>query len=239
MSRRSRLTARPHLEQLDRRVVLSTALTPSQIESAYGLNAVTFSNGVKGTGAGQTIAIIDAFNDPNATSELATFDSKYGLPVANLNVITPAGGFQTTSRSNLIGWEEEEALDIEAAHLAAPGAKIDLIEAASDSTASLMAAVATANSTAGVTVVSMSWGGSDTTNETSLDSAFTHPGITYLAASGDNGNSPRATPEWPSDSPNVIAVGGTTLTVSTSASSASGHSRPAKSAWSGSRGWGE
>ncbi len=230
MSRRSRLTARPALERLDSRLVLSTltTLTPSQIQAAYGLNSVTFSsNGktVAGTGAGQTIAIIDAYNDPNAATELATFDAKYGLPAASLTVDNLG-----SARNTNAGWEEEEALDIEAAHLAAPGAKILLIEATSASTADLMAAVQVANTTPGVTVVSMSWGGSDTRTETMYDSDFTTPGITYLAASGDNG----AGAEWPADSPNVIGVGGTTLTVNTSSTGVV--TRGTEVAWSDSGG---
>ena len=223
MSRRSRLSARPHLESLDRRLVLS-AVTPAQIQAAYGLNAITFtSNGkaVAGNGTGQTIAIIDAYNDPNAAAELAKFDATYGLPAANLAVDNLGSAGNTNA-----GWAEEEALDIEAAHLAAPGAKILLIEAKSASVADLMAGVAAANSTAGVTVVSMSWGGSDSSSQLAYDSYFTHPGITYLAASGDSG----AGAEWPSDSPNVIAVGGTSLAVSSTGT------RTSEVAWSSSGG---
>jgi subtilase family serine protease len=218
MSRRSRLASRPSLERLDGRLVLS-AVTPAQIQAAYGLNAVT-SGGTTLTGAGQTIAIIDAYNDPNAATELAAFDARYGLPAASLTVDNLGSASNTNA-----GWEEEEALDIEAAHLAAPGAKILLIEARSASIADLMAAVNVANNTKGVTVVSMSWGGSDTSGETRYDSYFTHTGITYLASSGDSG----AGAEWPSDSPNVIAVGGTSLAATSSG-------RVLEVAWSGSGG---
>ncbi len=83
-----------------------------------------------------------------------------------------------------------------------------------------------ASSIPAVSVVSMSWGSSDFRGETSYDSTFNHAGITYLAASGDNG----AGTEWPSDSPYVIAVGGTTLAVSSTGSIV------AQSAWDGSGG---
>ncbi len=91
----------------------------------------------------------------------------------------------------------------------APGAAIDVIEAAPGNTnsqilANLITAVQTANTTPGVTVVSMSWGLNEFSNETSYDSYFTTPGITYIASSGDSG-----VVEWPSVSPNVLAVGGT------------------------------
>ena len=228
MSRRSRLSTRPTLERLDSRLVLS-AVTPTQIQAAYGLNAITFSsNGgtVTGNGAGQTIAIIDAYNDPNAAAELAAFDSRYGLPAASLSVVNLGSASNTDA-----GWAGEEALDIEAAHLAAPGAKVLLIEAKSASISDLMAAVAVANSTRGVSVVSMSWGGSDSNSQLAYDGYFTHTGITYLAASGDNGSGA----EWPSDSPNVIAVGGTSL-ATTAATRTIAATRATEVAWSSSGG---
>jgi subtilase family serine protease len=116
MSRRSRLAARPRFEILEERCVLST-LTPSQLNSAYGLNAITYSNGtVKGTGEGQTIAIVDAFNDPTIYSDLTAFDQKYGLPNLNLTTSpatnaassTAAGSFTAASlgSSTDAGWNE-------------------------------------------------------------------------------------------------------------------------------------
>ena len=107
MTRRSRLAARPRLEGLEIRAVLS-ALTPAQLTAAYGLNNVTFqSNGatVRGDGTGQTIAIIDVDHDANLARELATFDAKYGLAAANLAVKS----YTTTVDP---GWSEEEALDV-------------------------------------------------------------------------------------------------------------------------------
>ena len=81
MTRRSRLAIRPRLESLEVRAVL-TALTPAQLDAAYGLSSVNLSaNGttIKGNGAGQTIAIIDVYHDANIATELATFDVKYNL----------------------------------------------------------------------------------------------------------------------------------------------------------------
>ena len=124
---------------------------------------------------------------------------------------------QAGSQTNT-GWAQEESLDVEWAHAIAPGANIVVVEAAPGNTetqelTNLMTAVQTANKTAGVTVVSMSWGFNEFSNEASYDSNFTTPGITYIASSGDSGNV-----EWPAASPNVVAVGGTSLNLSSSGS---------------------
>jgi subtilase family serine protease len=198
MSRRRRLASRPSLEGLEGRLVPS-AMTPADLQAAYGLTSTPM------TGAGETIALVDAYHDPYAALELSVFDREWGLPAASLTVENLGAATNTNA-----GWEEEEALDIETAHLAAPGAKIVLVEAKSDSLTDLMAAVNVATATPGVTVVSMSWGESDFEGEQNYDSYFDYPGVTYLAASGDDGSGT----EWPSDSPYVIAVGGTSLTIS-------------------------
>ena len=117
-------------------------------------------------------------------------------------------------------WEAEEAMDVEWAHAIAPGANIILVEANSGSTSDLMAAVNTARNIPGVSVVSMSWGGNELTFNyfTNYNSYFTTPaghiGITFLAATGDSG-SPAS---YPAFSPNVLAVGGTTLTLNSDGS---------------------
>ncbi len=226
MTRRSRLATRPRLESLEVRMVLS-ALTPAQLDSAYGLNGVNFkANGttIKGDGTGQTIAIIDVDHDPNLAGELATFDGRYGLPAAQLSVSNLAGS--TTDP----GWSTEEALDVEWAHAAALGAKILVVEAQSTSVTDLLAAVNVAKATPGVSVVSMSWGTSEFSAQTSYDSIFTtpagHTGITFLASTGDSG--PGA--EWPASSPNVVAVGGTSLNTSAAGT------RLGESAWAGTGG---
>src|SRR5580698_2161891 len=114
MSRRNRLAVRPRLELLDQRCLLS-AVTPAQLDSAYGLSAITFSNGtVKGTGEGQTIAIVDAYNDPTIYSDLTAFDAKYGhpnptsttSPVTNSPTSTNLPSFSTVSETSIkdSGW---------------------------------------------------------------------------------------------------------------------------------------
>jgi subtilase family serine protease len=217
----------PLLDELDDRCLLSgyspyepSGYTPAQITAAYGLNAITFtsSSGAKvtGNGAGETIALIEMDDDPNIQSDLATFDAKYNLPAMNagpnsptLTVVNQAGN-QTDS-----GWALEESMDVEWAHSIAPGANILVVEAApsysqTQELQNLLSAVDTARNTAGVVAVSMSWGFNEMQNESSFDSHFTtpagHEGITFIAASGDSG-----VVEYPSASPNVLSVGGTTL----------------------------
>lgn len=183
-------------------------LTASQVETAYSLTGVTGSSGTA-AGTGQTIAIIDAYNDPNIKSDLATFDSKMGLPAANLTVVNQNGG--TALPATNAGWDMEISLDAEWAHAIAPGANILLVEANSDNLNDLLSAVNYARDVSTVSVVSMSWGSSEFMGETQYDSYFTTPaghiGISFVASSGDSG-SPGL---WPALSTNVLAVGGTTL----------------------------
>ena len=112
-------------------------------------------------------------------------------------------------------WEVEEALDVEWAHAIAPGAQIILVEANSQSLSDLMASVAMAAAQPGVSVVSMSWGFAEgqavfASDEAAYDSVFNVPGVTFVASTGDYG---AADPEYPAYSPNVVAVGGTSLTL--------------------------
>jgi hypothetical protein len=207
MSKRRRRGLLPLLDQLDERCLLS-GYTPAQITAGYGLNAIAFSSSsgsVKGDGAGETIALIEMDHDPNLSSDLHTFDQAYGLPDPTLTVDNLAGS-QTDN-----GWTIEESMDVEWAHAIAPGAGILVVEAAPGNTnaqalSNLMAAVNTASTTPGVVAVSMSWGFSEFPGETAYDSNFMTPGITYIAASGDNPGV-----DYPAASPYVLSVGGTTL----------------------------
>jgi hypothetical protein len=186
-----------------------SGLSPSQITTAYGVNQISFTSGggtVTGNGKGQTIAIVDAYNDPNITSDLGTFDSKYGLSAPPSFTVDNLGGNITDA-----GWALEESLDVEWAHAIAPAANIVLVEAASSNLNTMFNAVTSATKLSGVSVVSMSWGTSEFKGETADDSTFSAPGITFVASSGDSGSS--GAPEYPAASPNVLAVGGTTLSV--------------------------
>src|SRR5262249_30325515 len=155
-------------DRLDARVVPS-GYTPAQVVTGYGLDAITFHNNgnpVNGDGTGQTIAIIEAYHDPNIQASLNAFDAAYGLPYTALTVINQAGN-QTDD-----GWSTEESLDVEWAHAVAPGASIVVIEVApgnsdNDALQNLMKAVQTANQRPGVTVVSMSWGFDEFASEAS------------------------------------------------------------------------
>ncbi len=224
----SSLTAHTNLDVILADSSGTTGLTPAEIRSAYEIDLISFSGGtVTGNGAGETIAIVDAYNDPDIAADLTTFDQEYGLSAPPSLTVDNLGGSTTSA-----GWALETALDVEWAHAIAPGANILLVEAASDSLASLYSAVTYASKQAGVTVVSMSWGSNEFKNESKYDSVFTtpsgHVNVAYVAASGDSGAA--AGPEYPSVSPNVLAVGGTTLTLSASGTYS------AESGWSGSTG---
>ncbi|HWE92329.1 MAG TPA: hypothetical protein VG269_00005 [Tepidisphaeraceae bacterium] len=220
----------------------ASGLTPAQVRGAYGVPGISF-NGVAGDGTGETIAIIDAYDDPNALGDLNAFSSHFNLPDFDSGTGTPtftklnqsggtalpgtdpAGPYSSTGGSD---WAQETSLDIEWAHAIAPEANIALYEATNSS--SLFSAVATARQATGVTVVSMSWGGSEFSGETSYDTTyFTTPsghvgaggragGITFVASSGDSGayssGTTTAAVEYPAASSNVLSVGGTSLTVS-------------------------
>lgn len=157
------------------------------------------------TGGSKAIAIVDAFDNPNAATDVAEFDSQFGLPAAKLTVVYAQGtepGLDPTG-----GWEVEESLDVQWAHAMAPEAKIFLVEAANNSFANLLAAVTVGSNlvaAAGGGEVSMSWGSGEFAAETTYDTYFKTPKVVYFASSGD---SPGV--EWPSASPYVVSAGGT------------------------------
>jgi subtilase family serine protease len=186
-----------------------TGLPPGQIASVYALSGLASQSTA---GSGQIIAIVDAYHDPNALRDLNAWNAQYGYPrLTACTSLTQAGACfeqadpQGTPAVNS-GWVLEEALDVEWAHAEAPGAKIVLVEAASNSDSNLFGAVRYANSL-GATEVSMSWGGGESSGATADDSSMTHAGTLYTASAGDSGHGA----EYPAASPDVIAVGGTTL----------------------------
>jgi autotransporter-associated beta strand protein len=179
-------------------------MAPSQIEQAYGFNNVSLD------GTGTTIAIVDAYDDPNIAGDLQGFDAQFNLPNPVFTKVGENGGAPPTTKN--ANWDSEIALDVEWAHAIAPGAKILLVEASSSNDNDLMAAVNYARSVSGVVAVSMSWGEGEQSSQLGYDGSFTTSsghggGITFVAATGDSG----APPEWPAISPNVLAVGGTSL----------------------------
>ena len=202
-----------------------TGILPVEYRAAYGFNQIP------NHGAGVTIALVDAFKDPNIASDVAFYASYFHLAPCNLTVVVQ-GSVEGQ------GWDLEESLDVQQACALAPAANIVLVEAASSSYTDLLTAVATATqSPYNATVVSMSWSGGD---EPSLDSDFNNitnsmgQPVTFIAATGDSGHGTG----WPSTSPYVIAAGGTSLVLSTGTPLPNplelnyGH----ESAWSGSGG---
>jgi len=179
-----------------------TGLSPATIKSAYGFSTSTTA------GTGTTIAIVDAYDDPTAEADLGVFSSQYGLPPCTsangcFTKVNQTGGTRYPKAN--AGWALEISLDVQWAHAIAPGAKILLVEASSNSFTNLLAAEDYA--AANAQYVSNSWGGAEFSGESAYDSHFVHVGTSFFVSSGDAG-----TPaEYPSASPNVISVGGTTL----------------------------
>jgi subtilase family serine protease len=215
---------------------------PSQIRHAYGFDQLS------ATGSGQIIAIVDAYDDPTAASDLQTFITTFGLPGMNglgtqsctvTLVPHPIPCFQKVLSGGTAHtdgqWALEISLDVQWAHAIAPGADILLVEAQPScffgfcfpvSLSNLLSAVDTAV-TKNARVVSMSWGTSEFSSEANSDSHFNHSGVTFLASSGDSGSGVM----YPAASPYVVGVGGTSLPLDSS-----GNLTGLETAWSGSGG---
>jgi uncharacterized repeat protein (TIGR03803 family) len=188
--------------------------TPQQLRHAYGFDQLS------ATGAGQIIAIVDAYGSSTLQADLDTFSAQFNIPSTTVQEFYPQG---TPAEDD--GWAIETSLDVEWAHAIAPGATIVVVAAQSALTVDLVSAVDYAVSL-GATQVSMSWGGPEWSGETSSDFHFNVPGVTFFASSGDNG----AGVEFPSCSPYVVGVGGTTLNLDSSGNITS------ETGWSGSGG---
>jgi len=206
-----------------------TGITPAQIRHAYGFDTITFKKGsIPGDGSGMTIAIVDAYDNPNIANDLVQFDRAFGLPdPPSFRKVDQNGG--TNYPAPNAGWAGEIALDVEWAHAIAPKANILLVEANDASPGNLMAAVDYARRQPGVVAVSMSFGGAETLNDATYNGILTtpsgHGGVTFLASTGDTG----MPGGYPAYSPNVVAVGGTTLTLN-------GGNYGSETGWSGSGG---
>ena len=195
-----------------------TGLTPSQIATAYNFPTLANTGVVPGTG--ETIAIVDAYDDPAIASDVATFDAQFALPAlpvctssstgACLAKVDQYGG--TSYPPTNPGWSIETSLDVEWVHAVAPGARILLVEASTAYLNDFLYAERYAGDHA--LYVSNSWGEPEFSGETSYDRNFHHHGVSYFAAAGDNG----LNPEYPSSSKYVVSVGGTTLTLASDGS---------------------
>lgn len=191
-------------------------LTPADVQGAYGLPA--------DGGAGRTVAIVDAYDDPAAAADLAVYRATFGLPPCGTGdgCLRVVGG-DGTSRlpTPNAGWAEEESLDLDAVSAACPACRLLLVEARSSSIADLLAAERTALAAPGVVAVSNSWGGGEPAGA-ATETAFRSATVEVTASSGDSGYGV----EFPASSADVLAVGGTSLTVGPD------HRRVRETAWS-------
>lgn len=172
---------------------------PSDLQTAYELTSDS-----KNKGSGETVAVVDAYDDPNAASDLSAYRARFGLPACTVS----NGCFSKqpyTSQTNA-GWASEESVDVDMVSAICPNCKILLVEAASASIADFSSAERYA--TAHADYVSNSWGGNEGT--TTYDQDFKVSCGAVTAATGDRGYN--TTAQWPAILPGVIAVGGTSLT---------------------------
>ncbi|WP_406122254.1 putative Ig domain-containing protein [Streptomyces sp. NBC_00989] len=183
-----------------------SGLSPANLHSAYALPSTG--------GSGLTVAVVDAYNDPNAASDLATYRSNFGLSACTV----ASGCFKQVSQTgsttslptNDTGWAGEEALDIDMVSAVCPNCNIILVEATSATDANLGAAENEAVAL-GAKFVSNSWGGDEASSQTSEDTSyFKHPGVAITVSSGDEAYGA----EYPATSQYVTAVGGTALSTS-------------------------
>ena len=183
-----------------------SGLTPANIQSAYQLS---------GLSTGSTVAIVDAYGYPNAAANLATYRAQFGLPACTtasgcLKIVNQTGG--TTLPAFNLGWSQEQALDLDAVSAACPSCKILLVQAKTASFANLGTAVNTAAAGAGVKAVSNSYGGGDASDAT-YSQYYKHLNVAVTASAGDDGYQGAS---YPASSQYVTAVGGTSLTTSSS-----------------------
>jgi subtilase family serine protease len=193
--------------------------TPADLQAAYKLPA----NG--GSGA-YTIAIVDAYGYPNAEADLAVYRNTYGLPPCT----TANGCFKKVNQGGVegnypatdVGWDQEQALDLDMVSAACPNCHILLVQGTDALVSNLAAAVNTAASLQ-ADAISNSYGLGESSSLSSYNSAYNHPGLAITVSTGDSGYGV----QFPANSQYVTAVGGTSLS---RASNARGWT---ESAWSG------
>jgi MBG domain len=210
--------------------LFSGQVSPAQLRHAYGIDQIQFTGPggtmVIGDGSGQTIAIVEEGVDPTLQADLTTFDQYFGIPAPPSFQIVNQNN-SSTQNPYIIG---EASLDVEWAHAIAPGASIVVYNSQyepNNGTASiqnLLLAMQQASKLPGVSVVTLSYGVDEYSlaqsglSQVTLDSYFTTPRVTFLAASGDTGiygsGSPRqVVADYPAASPNVVSVGGTSIVI--------------------------
>jgi hypothetical protein len=160
---------------------------PADLQSAYGLAGATGPSATRG--GGQTVAIVDAYDDPNAESDLNQTGEEGNYPSGNTS------------------WSEEISLDLDMVSAICPHCKILLVEASSNTIGNLGVAVNEA-AALGANAISNSYGAGESSAETGWDASYyAHAHVAVTASSGDGGYGV----EYPAASPFVTAVGGTTL----------------------------
>ncbi|GAA2033522.1 hypothetical protein GCM10009839_37410 [Catenulispora yoronensis] len=193
-----------------KRTDLPSGLSPALAVSGYGPSDLASAYNLPSGGSGQTVAIVDAQDDPNAESDLAKYRSNYGLPACTtangcFRKVDQNGGSSYPSPDT--GWAGEISLDLDMVSATCPQCHILLVEASTADMTNLGAAVNTAVSL-GAKYVSNSYGGSEESADTSYDSSyFNHPGVAITASTGDSAYGS----EYPATSQYVTAVGGTSL----------------------------
>ena len=188
---------------------------PSNIANAYGFDEIP----TNGDGTGQVIALTEAFGSPTIQNDLDVFCTNFNLPKTEVTTLYPEGKPTSADKldagwKDVKGWASETMLDVEWAHAMAPGAKIVVVVAPSDTNLDKnIISYATTNSNAMAGIVSMSW---STTEDSFSDTSdplngyanwFTNTNIIYVSVAGDSGRSV----EWPGADSNVLSVGGTSL----------------------------
>ena len=204
-------------------------LTPAQLASAYEYAPTE-------GGTGQTVAIVDAFDDPKIEADLGTFDGNYELPACTtangcFQKVSQTGSTTSLPKADKTGWSIEIALDVETVHSVCESCKILLVEVSAETFNDLEAGVNEAVAL-GATEVSNSYGGPE---EAGLQAAYNHPGVVIAASAGDSGyddwdvvsegHEAPARPDMPASLPTVVAVGGTSLELNENGT------RSSESAW--------
>jgi subtilase family serine protease len=189
-------------------------LTPELLHAAYALPDETAAS------QAQTIAVVDAFDDPSAEADLGVYDAQFGLPAC-----TSANGcFRKVNEEGLAsplprkngGWASEESIDVQMAHAICESCHVLLVEASSERFSDLAASVEAAVKAA-ASEISNSYGAAEAAPDLSVAGSYDHPGVAITVSSGDCGYLNEACAgealgaEFPADSPDVVAVGGTSL----------------------------
>ena len=177
----------------------ASGYTPAQVRSNLGLT---------GTGAGQTIAVVTAYDAPNIVKDLAVFNTAFGLPAPpSFRKVNQSGGTRYPAVDP--SWALEAALDVQWAHAVAPAANILLVEATTNSMSNLLSAVSWAAAQPGVSVVSGSFGIPEYLRQKDNDARCRLTTAVCVFASGDTGNPPA----YPATGPWALGVGGTSLSL--------------------------